>query len=363
MYTGSRHNVRDMRMHALALLLAAAASTAAAQSSGAPNRALYLYDGPDREQRLVAGAKKEGQVVLYSTTTVPDGKALATAFERKYGVRLVHWRSSAEKIVNRVVAESRARRYEADVIETSSHRMEALHREGVLEDFHSPVLRELVPQAFPRGHRQHVADRFAFFVIGYNTRLVKPEELPSTYEDLLAPRWAGRITIEATDVAWFAAVAQSMGEDRGLAYFRKLAAMKPQMRNGHILTAQLVASGEVPFFLTAYNNNIETLKLKGAPVEWKPLQPAFGQAASVGVAKHAPHPHAALLFTEFLLSREGQEIIKAANRVPSSALVDSPLNKFKYEIIDPVLAMDEGEKWTKLFSGLFLGGKPVQEAE
>jgi iron(III) transport system substrate-binding protein len=329
----------------------------------ASNQAVYMYQGPDREQRLTEQAKKEGQLVLYSTMTVNDGKALAAEFERKYGVRVVHWRSSAEKIVNRVVSETRARHYEADVVETSSHRMEALHREGLLADFHSPVLRELVPAAFPRGHRQHVADRFAFFVMAYNTQLVKPEELPRTYEDLLQPRWAGRITIEGTDVAWFAAVTEAMGEKKGLAFFRKLAATKPQIRNSHILTAQLVASGEVPLFITAYNNNIETLKAKGAPVEWKPLQPAFGQSASIGVLRDAPHPHAALLFTDFVLSREGQEILKAANRVPSSTLVDSPLNKFPYRIIDPVLAMDENAKWTKLFSSLFLGGEPVKEGD
>jgi iron(III) transport system substrate-binding protein len=108
---------------------------------------------------------------------------------------------------------------------------------------------------------------------------------------------------------------------------------------------------------------MESLKLKGAPVDWRPLQPAFGQAAAIGVARHAPRPHAALLFAEFVLSKEGQEILKSVNRVPSSTLVDSPLNKFQYEIIDPQLEIDEGEKWNKLFSGLFLGGKPVQEGE
>jgi len=200
-------------------------------------------------------------------------------------------------------------------------------------------------------------------VMGYNTKLVKREELPAAYEDLLQPRWTRRITIEGTDVLWFAAVAKAMGEDKGIAYFRKLAAMKPEIRHGHIHTAQLVASGEVAFFLTAYNNNIETLKQKGAPVEWKALQPAFGQAAAIGLSRYAPRPHAALLFTEFVLSKEGQEILKSGNRVPTSRLVDSPLNKFKYEIIDPMLALDEGDKWDKLFSDLFLGGKTVQESE
>lgn len=350
------------RLPRLAAALACVSAAALAQAP-ASNRDIYLDHGADREARLVDGAKREREVLFYSTMTVADGKALASAFERKYGVRVIHWRGSAERIVTRAVAEARARRYEADVFETSSHRMEVLHRERLLEDFYTPVLRDIVPEAFPRGHRQWVAARFAFFVMGYNTDLVKAAELPTSYDDLLAPRWAGRVTIEGTDVLWFAAVAKAMGEEKGIAYFRKLAATKPAIRNSHILVAQLVASGEVPFFLTAYNNNIETLKLKGAPVAWKPLQPAFGQAASIGVSKYAPHPHAALLFTEFVLSKEGQELVKAANRVPTSALVDSPLNKFKYEIISPTLALDEGDKWDKLFSELFLGGRAVQEGD
>jgi iron(III) transport system substrate-binding protein len=326
-------------------------------------RDIYMYQGPDREKRLIEGAKKEGQVVLYSTMTVADGRAIGAAFERRYGVRLVHWRTSSEKIVQRAVAEARGRRYEADVFESSSNHLEALRRERLLEDFASPVLAEIFPAALPRGHRQYVADRLVFFVMGYNTNLVKPGDLPATFEDLLKARWMGRIAIEGTDVIWFAAVAKAMGEEKGLAYFRRLAAMKPEIRQSHILTAQLVASGEVPFFLTAYNNNMETLKQKGAPVDWRPLQPAFGQAAAIGVAKHAPRPHAALLLTEFILSREGQEIIKSVNRVPTNMAVDSPLNKFKYEIIDSVLALDEGDKWSRHFSDIFLGGKAVQADE
>ena len=345
-------------------LAAALACLAAAAFAQTPStRDIYMYQGADRDKRLVEGAKKERQVVLYSTMTAADGKAFGAAFERKYGVQLVHWRTSSEKIVQRAVAEARGRRYEADVFESSANHLEALRRERLLEDFHTPVLSEIVPAALPRGHRQYVADRFVFFVMGYNTNLVKPGELPATFEELLQPRWSGRMTIEGTDVTWFAAVTKAMGEQKGLAYFRRLAAMKPEIRNGHIHTAQLVASGEVPFFLTAYNNNMETLKLKGAPVDWKPLQPAFGQAAAIGLARYAPRPHAALLFAEFVLSKEGQEIYKSVNRVPTSMAVDSALNKFKYEIIDPVLALDEGEKWEKLFSDLFLGGKPVKEGD
>src|SRR3989442_13738698 len=127
-----------------------------------------MYQGADRDKRLVAGARKERQVLFYSTMTVADGKALATAFEQKHGVRVNHWRGSAEKIVSRALAEARARRHEADVFETSSHRIEALYPERLLEDFHSPVLRDIVAEAFPPGHRQYGAERLAVFMMGWN---------------------------------------------------------------------------------------------------------------------------------------------------------------------------------------------------
>ena len=347
----------------IAVLLGFAASAQAQSPPAAPspNRQVYLYQGADRDKRLADEARKEGQVMLYSTMTVADGKALSAAFEKKYGVKVTHWRSGAERIVNRAISEARARRHEVDVIETSAHRMEALSRERLLEEFHSPVLRDIVPSAFPRGHRHYVADRFALFVLGYNTNLVKPEELPSTYEEFLHPRWSGRLTLEGTDMHWFAAVAKALGgEEKGLAYFRKLAAQKPQIRNSHILVAQLIAAGEIALCLNAFNNNLETLKRQGAPVDWKPLQPAFAQASAIGVARHAPRPHAALLFAEFVLSKEGQEIYRSVNRVPTSRLVESPLSNFRHEIIDFELALDEDEKWKEHFSRIFLGGKPVK---
>src|SRR5437773_6204143 len=119
------------------LAAALACLTAAALAQTPSSRDIYMYQGADREARLIEGARKERQVVLYSTMTVADGNAFGAAFERKYGVRLVHWRTSSEKIVTRAVAEARARRYEADVFESSVPHIEALRREQLLEDFYS----------------------------------------------------------------------------------------------------------------------------------------------------------------------------------------------------------------------------------
>ena len=343
-----------------AFLLALLASPAVARAqSASPHRALYMLDAPDRQARILAAARREGVVALYTSLNTQDSVPLTTAFEKKYGVRTELWRSSSERVVQRGVAEARAGRFTCDVFETNGPEMEALFREQLLEEFRSPSFSDLPPAAFPK-HRHYVADRFNFFTIGYNTRLVKPEDVPNSYNDLLNPRFAGRIGIEAGDVDWFGAMVKHMGEQNGLAFFRKLAASKPQVRSGHTLVGQLIASGEIPIAANIYNHNAERVAVQGAPIKWKALTPTFGRPNAVGLARRAPHPNAALLFADFLLSREGQTILKARNRVPASRAVNSHLNAFPFEMIDPVITLDEDAKWSKLWSEIFLRGQPVQ---
>jgi iron(III) transport system substrate-binding protein len=323
-----------------------------------PHRALYMLQSADRQNRLLAGARKEGTVVIYTSLNTQDSVPLTSAFENKYGVKTTLWRSASEKVVQRAVAEARAGRFACDVMETNGPEMEALYREGLLEQFQSPYFTELLPAAFPK-HRHYVADRFNFFTIAYNTRLVRPGEVPGSYDDLLHPRLAGKVGLEAGDVDWFGAMVKHMGEERGLAFFRKLAAARPQVRSGHTLIGQLVASGEIPVAANVYNHNAERVAVRGAPIRWKALMPTFGRPNAIGVARRAQHPHAALLFADFVLSREGQVILKERNRVPASRAVSSTLNDFPFEMIDPAITLDEDQKWSKLWSDLFLKGQRV----
>ena len=145
-------------------------------------------------------------------------------------------------------------------------------------------------------------------------------------------------------------------------FFRRLAASKPQIRSGHTLLGQLLASGEIPIAANIYNHNVERLTVRGAPVRWKALTPTFGRPNAIGVARRAPRPHAALLFADFVLSREGQTILRERNRVPSSRAVNSHLNAFPFEMIDPVITLDENEKWSRMWSDLFLKGQRVPRA-
>ena len=339
---------------------ALAAGAVRAQSTAGRNRDVYLHKGADREAKLLDGARKEGLVSIYTSLNTRDSGPITEAFEKKYGVKTSLWRSSSEKVLQRAVTEAQAGRFLCDVLETNGPEMEAAYREKLLTEFFSPHFKDLAPAAFP-WHRNYVADRFNFFVIGYNTKLVKPEEVPNSYLDLTHPRFSGRIGIESGDSDWFGAMMKSMGEEKGLAFFRKLAANKPQMRTGHTLMAELLSSGEVAIAATTYNHNVEKMALRGAPVKWKALTPTFGRPNAIGVAARAPNPHAALLFADFMLSPQGQLLIKERNRVPSSLAVETSLNKFPFEMIDPVITLDEADKWEKLWSQLFLQGQKVQK--
>ena len=321
---------------------------------------VFKYQGADREKKLLENAKKEGSVVVYTSLNLKDSVPIVDAFEKKCGVKVVLWRASSEKVVQRSLTETRAGRYSADVYETNGPEMEILHREQLLADFYSPGIKDIPAETIP-AHRQWIPDRFNFFTIAYNTNLVKPEDVPNTYEDLLHPRWAGKLGLESGDTDWFGAVVKGMGEAKGLAFFRRLAEGKPEMRTGHTLIAELVASGEIPLAAAVYNHNAERLVEKGAPIKWKPLLPTFGRPNAIGVSRRAPNPHAAMLFVDFMLSKEGQELLKARNRVPASKLVSTKLNDFPFQMIDPVIVLDEGQKWDKLWSELFLKGKSVSK--
>jgi len=338
----------------------AAALAAWAQGTPGPHKGFYVYQGPDRDNKVLEGAKQERKVVVYTSLNTKDSYPIAQAFEKKYGVKLEIWRSSSEKVLQRAITEFKAGRFTVDAFELNGPELEAMYREGLLEEYWSPHFKSLPPAAFPK-HRHYVADRFNFFTIAYNTNLVKASEVPNSYEDLAHPRWAGKLGLEASDTDWFASIIKYMGEEKGLALFRKIAQQKPQMRTGHTLMGGLVASGEIPLAAAIYNHNAERLTVTGAPIKWKALSPTFGRPNGVALAKRSERPHAALLFADFMLSPDGQRLIRAANRVPASTAVETNLNKFPFEMIDPAIVLDESQKWEKLWSELFLKGQAIKK--
>lgn len=315
---------------------------------------LANYEGPDRLQKLVEGAKKEGTLNLYTSLTVEDMTVLNAAFEKTYGVKVRMWRASCDKVLQRVLAEHQASRAEVDIVECNAPPLEAMHREGVLQAVRSPWHADLIPAAVP-AHREWAGTRLNVFVQAYNTRLITKDELPKSYADLLHPRWKGRLSIESSDDDWFASVVRGMGEEKGLKLFRDIVAQNGMsVRRGHTLLTNLVASGEVPFALTVYNFTAEQVKQKGAPFDWFVLSPAVARANGVALAKKSPHPHAALLYYDFMIGDAGQQILFKRDFVPTSKKIDTPLNSGPLVIIDPKLVLDETDKWAKLFEQIFV---------
>jgi len=332
-------------------LLAALVVPAFAQMSVAEVASLR---GPEREQRLVDGAQREGRLVLYTSFSTGDLGAFVGPFEKKYGIKVTAWRSSSENVLQRAVAEARAGRHEVDAFETNGPELEALHREQLLQAVESPYFAGLVPSAV-RPHREWTTTRFNLFVAAYNTNLVKQDELPKSWADLAQPRWKGKLGIEAYDHDWFAGVVSRLGEAQGLKVFREIVATNGMsVRKGHTMLSNLVVSGEVPLALTVYYYRPVQLKKKGAPIDWFALEPAVARPNGVAIARRAPHPHAAMLFHDFMLG-EAQEIMVKRNFIPASARVLATLHDVpQFTVIDPKVVLDEGEKWMKLYDEIIV---------
>jgi iron(III) transport system substrate-binding protein len=285
--------------------------------------------------RLADAAKREATLTLYTSLAPTESQPLAEAFEKRYGVKVQLWRALSAEVVQRTITEAKGRRYTVDVVETNGPEMEMIAREQLLAGAWSP-------------------DRLNLFVTGYNTAKVKRSEIPATYDGFADPKWKGRIALEASDSEWMATLIKTMPDGKGMELMRSLAALQPSLRKGHVLLASLVAAGDVPVGLAMYNSNIETLKRKGAPIDYVPVQPVVARPQGIGVAKNAPHPNAARLFSEYVLSPEGQKLFESMGRVPASTTVKSALNNFPFIVIDAVTVLDESAKWEKIWNDLFL---------
>jgi iron(III) transport system substrate-binding protein len=336
-----------------ALFLLAVGASGVAWGQARPDAPIALYDGPDREQRLLAGARREGTLTFYTSLHEQNLPAILAAFEEKYGVKVKPWRSGADKVLQRMVTEAGAGRYDVDAVHVGSGELEALHREGLLMEIRSPHQRNLLPAAMPAGHRDWAPTYLTVFVQEYNTNAVKQDELPKRFDDLIDPRWRGRLAVEERDDDWFGRLAKEMGEQKAVDLFRRIvSANGMSVRKGHSLLGNLVVSGEVPFALASHYNVSESAKKKGAPVGWIALEPLVARANGVAVARRAPHPYAALLFYDWLISDEGQRLLAQRDYPPADVKVPSPFDAASVKIIDPAKSLDEGAKWEKIFRDL-----------
>lgn len=305
----------------------------------------------------LAGAQGEKRVVVYHTTTVPDTQRIIQGFKKKYPFADVEgFRSTGEKLLQRITTEVKAGQNLADVYMISGLQIWQLKDMGLLAPYRS-VEREKVHPALRDKEGLWTGVYWNLEVLGYNTGLVPSANVPKKWEDLLNPRWKGQIAIESDDVYWYSAILHIMGEEKGKNFARQLARQNPQVRSGHTLIAQLLAAGEFALTPTLRTVTAEDLKSKGAPVEWFAIEPlAPNPPVSVSFAKSAPHPHAARLFIDYVISQEGQKIIAGLKRNPTRTDVAQPIPRaaaVKLIEVDHDARAKNNTRYTKEFSELF----------
>jgi iron(III) transport system substrate-binding protein len=318
----------------------------------AQDASLLSYEGADRTDRLVAAAKAEGTLTLYTAFRPQDLQTVLAPFETKYGIKIAPWRSGSGNVLQRVLQEAAGKRNEVDAILIPATEMEALRREKLLQPVKSPHFKELMVDAVP-AHREWAPVLLNILVQTYNTNLIKKEELPKTFEDLLNPRWKGKLGIEAKLDEWYWSVVMSMGEEKGVKFFNDLSARNGiSARQGMSLLHNLVVAGDVPLALAVYRDLPEKSRRRGAAVDWFALDPVVAQPFVVSVARRAKHPNAALLFHDYLLSAETQTLLSSLDFYSVNANVQPPSTHLRIRLIDPVSALDNAEKATKAFEDM-----------
>ena len=317
-----------------------------------PTSAPSASGAPDAEmQQLIEGAKKEGELNLYSVQSGDDLVRSDPEFKSMYPfLKVNRFRAEGEQLGAKLIAEARGGQYVADILDVDQNVSNAVAQAGLLMDYDPPERNEFDPQF---KHTNFSGYRIQLKPIGFNTGLVPKDQAPKTYDDLLDPKWKGKLFMEQDEVSVFGAMTEFWGEDKTVDYFKKAAANGLQFRSGQTLVIQLLTAGEFPVGLSANLHSLEQEKVKGAPVEWVAQKDYFGNYGAVSIPKNAPHPNAAKLWVRYQLSSNGQEAVAATYRVPANPAVKpkaAGLQAGGYTIHTPSeKAMADYERLTKLF--------------
>jgi iron(III) transport system substrate-binding protein len=304
------------------VLAATAFATSVAPVNAQSADSILVYQGPDREKRLLEGARKEGQVVIYSAMIVNQAlRPLVDSFNRKYpGVRASYWRGDSEDIAAKLAAESRAKNLGVDVVEGTGVG-ELVIEADLVQPFFTPEIVN-VPENLRDKRQLWAPTRLSYFSVAYNTRLVPPEKAPKTFEDLLDPQWRGKISWRIGSSSgtplFITNLRMAWGEEKAMEYFRKLAGQKiVNFGSGSARTlVDRVIAGEYPIALNIFAHHPLISAAKGAPVNAQLMDPVATTTATAAIPKGVRRPHAALLLVDYLLSKEGQEILSKADYFP-----------------------------------------------
>ncbi len=289
--------------------------------AGAGNEELLMktqsLSGRAREEFLVAGAKREGEVADYTSVNHQMSGPLVKLFEKKYpfiSVKLA--RIGGSKIIQRAETEAKAGLHAVDVIGTGELGIVSLVDRGVMAKYVSPM-RENLREGFADKEGLWTVQHATLLFAAFNRKLVKADEVPRSWEDFLDPKWKGKLSLDTEAFEWMGFLLKHMGEQRALRYFERLTKQDVKFLRGRSLQLQLLAAGEFPITIVSNANLILDLKKAGAPIEPIRISPVLLRPSLLLLAANAPHPHAAMLYLDFLLSKDGQNLLASSGRLPA----------------------------------------------
>ena len=319
---------------------------------------LALYQGADREKILIDGAKREGQLTLYDSHTWY--RIYVKEFEKKYPfITVSEWRNDSKNLIRRAMEEFNSSRAIVDVVETTSEGMGLMRRDGLFQEYFTPEARFYPDTVKSKGKSglYYLGNRETYNSLGFNTSLISPNDAPNSVKALLDPKWKGKMSIAGTStgVRWIGSIIEVMGRE----FLDKLAEqeIKVQDMSGAAL-AGLVGSGEVPLSPTIFDADVTVAKQKGAPIEWRPLEPVVTTVGYSALSAKAPHPHTALLFLDYLHSKDGQQLMIKGGLWSPREDTGTREQKFKKIYLDEKYSLEEIEakfsQWEKLMRQLLI---------
>ncbi|MGH7886990.1 MAG: ABC transporter substrate-binding protein [Candidatus Binatia bacterium] len=333
-------------------------AAAPAETAGQILARVNKLPADQRQKVLVEKAKAEGEVSFYSSLQAQQIDPFIRVFHKRYPfIRVNPYRVSGNRQVLRIQTEMNAGTHLFDVTNGSAEQASAIKKIGALDPYFSPQR-----DFFNAPNKDKDGYFTSFYVIpivlGYNVKMVKPTEVPKTYEDLLHARWKSNMFFDDEAYEWSAVLQKHWGRDKALQYMRALAKQDLRMMRGRTQQSQLLAAGERPIAIVLSGHTVLDLKTAGAPIDQVILDPYFAQANKLMLARHAPHPHAAALFYDWALSDEGQSMITTFGRVVARKgvkqrfpeLVQKESFLVDVDFIGPIM-----DQTGKEFSQIFLG--------
>ena len=314
---------------------------------------------------LVAAAKKEGQVLIYTTLIVEQiVRPLIKEFQSQVpGIDVKFVRADSVALVVRLTNEARANRTQADIwhlVDGVGPLIEA----GIAAPLDLPSARGL-PSTYVDPNRRWVATNLAVRSLAYNTKLIPPAQAPRGYGDLIDPRFRGKFAWNPNSVSgaygFIGTVLKHMGEDKGAAYLRELAKqdITPVPMAIRAVLDRVIA-GEYAMGLEMNGTHAHISAGMGAPVAWVPLDPVSMTLQAAGITAKAPHPNAARLFLDFMISRAGQDVFRNRDYIPMHPEVSAKSPELKPEtggykaiVYSPEEVDANAKRWATMFQNIF----------